>query len=425
MIGWRSTAKTKSAETVHFTATAYALTGEDVEEMILFSELYKSSSVKAVIFSLDHLFTTTLAPRYEKGRFYEKKKTLKEFFLEGVGSGETSLFQTKLEAMCHEALTGGLAQFDYLDHKLTLHLARGLPTFYPSPISCLSQIQMIFNSPVLCGISHNRLDGNSILINRQGETWLIDLSQIDRGPLMRDFISLEAAIKFDLLINSDIQARYELEKTLLSASHLDETIDDPDLETELQKALKAICCIRQHAAMVIGNDLTIYLGGLFFYTVDQLAKYDPKVWHTRRELIPYLHRLMSAAMLCQKLIPAPWENLPSQASNTLWIDEPNKQVWVEGRAVHLTSQEFDLLLYLYHHQGRLCRRAEIAEHVFKTEYKAQNMSEREKNRLEESRLNSTMSRLRRKIEPDPDHPKYIIVIRGEGYKLELSGTLNS
>jgi hypothetical protein len=101
-----------------------------------------------------------------------------------------------------------------------------------------------------------------------------------------------------------------LEKTLLSVSRLDEAMDDPGLEPELQKALRAICCIRQHAAMVIGNDLTTYLGGLFFYTVDQLGDYDPKVWHTRRELILYLHRVMSAAILCQKLIPAPREKVP-------------------------------------------------------------------------------------------------------------------
>jgi DNA-binding response OmpR family regulator len=49
------------------------------------------------------------------------------------------------------------------------------------------------------------------------------------------------------------------------------------------------------------------------------------------------------------------------------------------------------------------------------------VSDAEKRRLEEGRLNSTMSRLRKKVEPNPSHPKYIIAVRGEGYRLELEG----
>ena len=39
--------------------------------------------------------------------------------------------------------------------------------------------------------------------------------------------------------------------------------------------------------------------------------------------------------------------------------------------------------------------------------------------IEESRLNSAISRLRRKIEPDPANPKYILTHRSRGYKLAL------
>jgi DNA-binding response OmpR family regulator len=178
--------------------------------------------------------------------------------------------------------------------------------------------------------------------------------------------------------------------------------------------------IRGQASKVIGDELRAYLGGLLFYTLGYLVTYDLTVRHTRHELAPHLHSLLSAAMLVQQLAPTPAEDLPLQARDSLWLDEANREVWVEGRQVSLSPQEFDLLLYLYHQQGQLCSRTMIAEEVFAVEFKA-DLSEAEKKSIEEGRINSTMSRLRRKLEPNPDHPRYIISVRGEGYKLVLKG----
>ncbi len=90
----------------------------------------------------------------------------------------------------------------------------------------------------------------------------------------------------------------------------------------------------------------------------------------------------------------------------------------------LSPQEFDLLLYLYHHQDQLCNRMTIAEQVFGVAYEP-DMTDGDKKRMEEGRLNSAMSRLRKKVEPNPSHPKYIIAVRGEGYVLELASYPNT
>jgi DNA-binding response OmpR family regulator len=420
--GEGGTVKVNSEETVHFAAIAYTLTAGDLAETATLTEFYRDSPVEWITAALAHLFDTTLAPWYETGRYREDNRTLNELCLAWPELSAEVFFQTELErridGICREALTAGLAEIEYSPHKLTFHVADGSSVSYPNPISCLSEKPLVFEPPVLCGITHGQLNGNSVLADRQGLTWLIDFTQVSRGPLVRDFVSLETTIKFDLLATPDAHARYEMERRLLAVSHLDEAVDAQGLDAEVQKALQAINCIRLRASVVVGRDVDAYLGGLLFCAAGQLVAYDPVVRHTRYELIPYLHSLLSAAMLCHRLTPPPREDLPPQAVHSLWIDEPNKKVWVEGRPVSLSPQEFDLLLYLYHHPGRLCSRMAIAEQVFGAAYEA-DVSDAEKRRLEEGRLNSTMSRLRKKVEPNPSHPKYIIAVRGEGYRLEL------
>lgn len=421
-MGEWGTLKVNSEETIHFATTAYTLTKADLAETVTLSELYRDSSVELITAALTHLFDTTLAPWHERGRYREEEKSLNELSLAWPGLSVEAFSQGKLErrmdSICREALAAGLTEIDYSPHKLTFHLSDGSPLFYPNPISCLSDMRIVLPAPILCGITHGQLNANSVLADRQGRTWLVDFTQVSRGPLVRDFVSLETAIKFDLLAVSNVQARYEMERRLLAVSHLNEEADFEGLEAEVQKALQAVNLIRNQASTVVGRDMGTYLGGLLFCTAGLMAAYDPEVQHTRRELIPYLHALLSAAMLCQKLSPVPQEALPPQAIHSLWIDEPNKKVWVEGRQVALSPQEFDLLCYLYHHQGQLCSRMAIAERVFGAAYEA-DVSDAEKRRLEEGRLNSTMSRLRKKVEPNSSHPKYIIAVRGEGYRLEL------
>jgi two-component system, OmpR family, alkaline phosphatase synthesis response regulator PhoP len=130
---------------------------------------------------------------------------------------------------------------------------------------------------------------------------------------------------------------------------------------------------------------------------------------------------MSAAMLTARVMPAP--KLPSeltlQAENSIWIDEANKEVWVEGRLVELSPLEYAALLYLYRNANQLCQRASLVENVYNEFYDA-GISASDKGRIEEDRLNSLMSRLRQKIERNPKHPKFVKSKRGSGYKLELA-----
>lgn len=87
------------------------------------------------------------------------------------------------------------------------------------------------------------------------------------------------------------------------------------------------------------------------------------------------------------------------------IDKLNRTVTVKDIPVLLTGKEFDLLLFLASNKGRVFTKKQIYSQVWEEEYA-----------FDDSNIMSFISKLRKKIEPDPDHPFYILTLRGVGYR---------
>ena len=145
--------------------------------------------------------------------------------------------------------------------------------------------------------------------------------------------------------------------------------------------------------------------------MNSVAGYAPDLKHTRQELARLTHALLAAAMIWGKMMQIAQASRGEASVSTrgVRIDEASRQVWVEERQVKLSSSEFDLLLCLHKHAGRVCTRRLIVEEGLGGKYLG--------NKHEASRINTTIGRLRKKIEPDPDHPCYIRTVRGKGYML--------
>lgn len=427
MPGREVTIQDKTAETVPYTAAAYLIIGGDLEDIATFSEFYRYRPADAVLPVLDRLFNHTLAPWHRRERYETTNDTLndlcREWLAHTTPAPTSQALGNRLQALCRAALGSGLPGIDYSPTRLTF-MWENQPL--PNPLPHLFERQVDFTGPVLCGLTHGQLNGHSILVDNRGRTWLIDFSRAGQAPLLCDFVLLEVAIKYDLLTAAGLEERLALEQRLLSLPGLLAEADPRDLNPDLQKALAAVCAIRRLAGRVAGADESAcrtYQIGLLHATVAHLAKFNPAMRYTRRQLAAYLHGLLAAAMLCRRLAPPPRQNLPPDARQSLWIDEANRQVWVEGRQATLTPHQFKLLLYLHQNRNRLCDYGMIAEHVFGVTFEP-GLSDDEKRRMEESRINSTVSRLRKRLEPDPANPKYIITVRGEGYRLNLEQELS-
>ena len=99
-----------------------------------------------------------------------------------------------------------------------------------------------------------------------------------------------------------------------------------------------------------------------------------------------------------------------QAINTeysdgyLTVNFASKQVKVNGCTVKLTTLEFKLLTYLIENKGKVISKKELFENVWEDKFTG------------DGTLSVHIRRLREAIEINPNEPKYIVTVWGDGYK---------
>jgi two-component system, OmpR family, response regulator RegX3 len=89
------------------------------------------------------------------------------------------------------------------------------------------------------------------------------------------------------------------------------------------------------------------------------------------------------------------------------MDVERHVVTVDGHQTQLPLKEFDLLELLLRNAGRVLTRGQLIDRVWGADYVGDTKT-----------LDVHVKRLRAKIEPDPANPKYLVTVRGLGYKFE-------
>ena len=90
----------------------------------------------------------------------------------------------------------------------------------------------------------------------------------------------------------------------------------------------------------------------------------------------------------------------------LRINVAERSVTIGGERVKLSPHEFDLLRVLAQNQGKLLTHRMLLREVWGPAYQ-----------VEAHYLHVYVSHLRRKIEPDPSSPRYLLTEPGAGYRL--------
>lgn len=95
------------------------------------------------------------------------------------------------------------------------------------------------------------------------------------------------------------------------------------------------------------------------------------------------------------------------AQEALRVESRAKEVYVLGKLLDppLTVKEFQLLELLYSHKGQVISKDEIAKSVWDYEVYDYNA------------IDALVYRLRQRVEVDPGNPRYLVTVRGFGYKL--------
>lgn len=104
---------------------------------------------------------------------------------------------------------------------------------------------------------------------------------------------------------------------------------------------------------------------------------------------------------------AEMEKIESKTIGHLTVYPENYEAYVKEEALELTPKEFELLVYLINHKGRVLTRDQLLNAVWNYEF------------VGDTRIVDVhISHLREKIEPNTKKPVYIKTVRGLGYKFE-------
>jgi len=122
---------------------------------------------------------------------------------------------------------------------------------------------------------------------------------------------------------------------------------------------------------------------------------------------------VSGGSVANGIVAVKWPELRSRgytsdAFDELVIDPAAREVTVVGKLVGLTPKEFDLLALLAHSPRQVFTRRQLLDRVWGSapEYK------------DPATVTVHVGRLRQKIERDPDQPRWLITVRGVGYRFE-------
>ena len=89
----------------------------------------------------------------------------------------------------------------------------------------------------------------------------------------------------------------------------------------------------------------------------------------------------------------------------LTIHARSRQVLRGGEEIQLTPKEFDILYFLARNRGIVFTKEQIYQAIWEEDYYTT-----------DSNIMAFIRKLRKKIEPNPDAPEYILTIWGIGYK---------
>lgn len=92
----------------------------------------------------------------------------------------------------------------------------------------------------------------------------------------------------------------------------------------------------------------------------------------------------------------------------LRIDPETREVHLNGQPVPMTAKEFDLLTFLARSPRRVFSREQVLTQVWESSTRWQ----------DPATVTEHVRRIRRKIEADPDRPRWLTTVRGVGYRFE-------
>ena len=303
------------AQTLHLAAIEYSFVGGS--KPTPFNEFFKQSSAAEVESLLSHLFGNTCEKWYEARRAPDPQQSLP---LDQIYRSRQSLnladkHVARLEEIVQQLLgSESYAPYVKVNGPTTIEVRLGsVSEELPNPLAYAFRERWsngynaeLFPSPALLVITHGDLNGENIVVNKNGRGFLIDFYKTGLGPIYRDFVELESIIKFELLHLPNLAQRYQLELALLAPANLSDPIQVPPVlanDPEVMKVVQIVQQLRRRAALASNTeDPTEYYVGLLFNALREILGFssghdDGTCCYPRQ-----FYAFLSAAKICQWLL---------------------------------------------------------------------------------------------------------------------------
>lgn len=276
----------------HTGALLYTLNTPEVERARDLADFYRQQPAAQIVSALRHLFfeTCSLWYRNHQPPEYANLRTL--YF---------TAFNLDVQRILDEART-------LVPDSIAQPYVRLEPCAedLPNPLQRL-QNQDAWWMPVAQCITHGDLNAGNILINEQGQCWLIDFYRTYPSHILRDVVVLETDVKFCVMERLDPVEFVRLEQTLANLRPGNRLELDSTLSAEARKAAEVFAGLRQIAWELLdynkGTNVIDtqreYLMSLLMATLNVLRlrhlKTDARLQPRRKDAF------LSAALICQKL----------------------------------------------------------------------------------------------------------------------------
>ncbi len=288
--GGHNTAVLDVRRTTHLGGITYTFLGSSSDQLVDFADFYRDSSAPQITNALDRLFLETCGTWYanHKLQLLDLTADYKRLF----GYTPKQLDQTRSKQL--KSVRGRQRlRFTSLNSERTF--INPLLVMAGSPLACTTYT---------C-TTHGDFNPHNLLVDNNGDIWLIDFQGTGPSHILRDVAMLDSAIRFQLLAEDDatLEERYHLEEVLLDGIQRFSQIEQlaPSISTgnqALMKAYATVVHLRSLAHRLVAqnrvDDISEYYTALFYTALNTLQFFT--LSSRQRE-----HALLSASLLVDRL----------------------------------------------------------------------------------------------------------------------------
>ncbi len=222
---------------------------------------------------------------------------------------------------------------------------------------------------------------------------------VEDDPAVRDVVEYALSregMETDAVASGEAAAERLFSDARFDLVILDVMLPDADGVTLCRELRSADCALRDVPVIMVTarDDETSVVVGLEVGADDYVTKpFSPRQLVSR--VRAHLRRRRLDSRYPERRLEFPG----------LTIDLIRREVLADGRSVELTSREFEVLALLASHPGRVYHREQIMAHLWGGDFYG-----------EARAADVHVQHIRKKIEPDPKNPQFIVTVRGAGYR---------